>query len=331
MTKFRGSTSNDVEICTAAYKANELRLNEQLIKILEDMGVEPQFFLDLQAREIERLRSTTSRTENASEFLKSLSIGDKINLPRFLRKLSHLQLSFQDDNFLTGMVEAAVLIQLRTLKYKTRIPVKDGFTLLGIMDETGILEEGQIFCIVDMDGQARVITGDHGQRVIISRSPALHPGDVQLAAAVAVPESSPLMQLRNCICFSQKGPRDLPSKLSGGDLDGDTFHIIFDPNARTRESFAPADYARQAPRELERPVERQDMADFFVDFIETDQLGRICNTHKMLADQSDGGVNDERCIKLAEMASTAVDFSKTGIAVLSPYSLVLHESNSISR
>ena len=315
MTKFRGSTSNDVEICTAAYKAGELRLNQQLIKILEDMGAGHQFFLGLQAKEIERLRSTTSSTENASRFLKSQSIGDRINLPRFLRKLLPLQLSFQDDNFLTNMVETAVLIQLRTLKYKAQIPVKDGFTLLGIMDETGILEEGQIFCIVDVDGRARVITGNNGQPVIISRSPALHPGDVQLATAVTVPESSPLMQLRNCICFSQKGPRDLPSKLSGGDLDGDTFHIFFDQNAHVQESFPPADYDKQAPRELDRRVERQDMADFFVDFMKTDQLGYICNTHKMLADQSERGVNDERCIKLAEMASTAVDFSKTGIPV----------------
>ena len=320
MTKFLGSTSNDVEICTAAYKANELRLNEQLIKILEDMEVKPQFFLDLQAKEIERLRSTTSSTTAASKFLESQSIGEKIHLPEFLRMLPRLQLSFQDDNFLTDVVEAAVLIQLRTLKYKARIPVKDGFTLIGIMDETGILEEGQIFCIIDMGGRGRVITGE---RVIISRSPALHPGDVQLATAVTVPEDSPLMQLRNCICFSQQGSRDLPSKLSGGDLDGDTFHIIFDPEARTREQFAPADYTKQAPRELNRLVKRQDMTDFFVDFMETDQLGRICNAHKMLADQSSQGVNDQRCIKLAEMASTAVDFSKTGIPV-SLWTLLCH-------
>jgi hypothetical protein len=181
MTKFLGSTSNDVEICTAAYKANEFRLNEQLIKVLEDMDVEPQFFLDLQAREIKRLRSTTSSTKNASTFIKSQSIGDKIKFSGFLGKLPQLQLSFQDDNFLTDVVEVAVLIQLRTLKYKARIPVKDGFTLLGILDETGILEEGQIFCIVDVDRRTRVITGKHGRRVIITRSLALHPGDVQLA------------------------------------------------------------------------------------------------------------------------------------------------------
>jgi hypothetical protein len=315
MIKFRESNSNDLEICTAGYKPLPLYLNQQMIKILEDMGVEHRFFMDLQAMEIERLRMTTSNDKNASKFLKTHSVGDKINLPWFIDRLSRLDLSFQDDNFLTEVVEAAVLIELRALKYKARIPVRDGFTLLGIMDETGILEKDEIFCIVDADGEPRVITGREGRKVIITRSPALHPGDIQLAYAVAVPESSPLMQLRNCICFSQKGSRDLPSMLSGGDLDGDMYHIIFDINAQPKEVFKPAEYNRQPPRELRWPVEGKDMTEFFVEFMETDQLGRICNMHKMLADQSNAGVRDPSCIKLAEMASTAVDFSKTGIPV----------------
>ena len=317
MIKFSGSTSTDIEICTAAYEPSPMRLNEQLIKILEDMSVNPRFFLDLQAKEIERLRSTSSSVKSASKFLKSQGIGDKLDLAGFLSKLEVLNISFRDDNFLTDVIETAVLIQLRTLKYKARIPVEKGYTLIGIMDETGILEEGQIFCIVEEDDQARVITGMQGQRVIVTRSPALHPGDIQRATAVTVPASSPLMKLRNCICFSQKGPRDLPSMLSGGDLDGDTFHIIFDPAIRTEtlQIFPPADYVKVPPKEINRPVTKEDMTNFFVDFMETDQLGRICNTHKMLADQSPYGVNDSGCIKLAEMASTAVDFSKTGIPV----------------
>lgn len=317
MMKFRGSKSKDIEICTAAYRPNELRLNEQLIKILEDIDAPPQYFLNLQAKEIERLRATTSSTQNASKFLRSHSIGDRINLPGFLRKMPQLGCSFQDDNFLTDIVEAAVLIQLRTLKYKARIPVKDGYTLIGIMDETGVLDEGQVFCIVEEDGKARVVTGKNGRRIHISRSPALHGGDVQLAYAVTVPDDSPLMQLRNCICFSQKGSRDLPSMLSGGDLDGDTFHIIFDQALQTSEPLAPADYARLPPRELDRNVEIPDMTEFFIDFMESDQLGRICNQHKITADQSPSGVKDSRCVKLAEMASIAVDFSKTGIPVCS--------------
>jgi RNA dependent RNA polymerase len=77
--------------------------------------------------------------------------------------------------------------------------------------------------------------------LIITRAPALHPGDIQLATAIAVPNNSPLMKLRNCICSSQKGSRNLPSQLSGGDLDGDLYQIIFDHKARPKKVLAPAD------------------------------------------------------------------------------------------
>ncbi|CAG8976040.1 hypothetical protein HYALB_00010321 [Hymenoscyphus albidus] len=160
----------------AAYKPITLYLNEQLIPILEVLGIENKWFLDLQRTEIERLYSTTLTANNASQFLSSHSIGDKIGLPRFLKVLVNYRVSFQEDDFLTRVVETAVLIQLRTLKYKARIPVRKGFTLLGIMDETGILEEGQVFCIADIDGVSKVITGEAGRPIIISRSPALHPG-----------------------------------------------------------------------------------------------------------------------------------------------------------
>lgn len=49
--------------------------------------------------------------------------------------------------------------------------------------------------------------------------------------------------------------------------------------------------------------------------METDQLGYICNTHLQVADQMPDGTLNPSCLKLAEMASTAVDFSKTGVAV----------------
>ena len=101
--------------------------------------------------------------------------------------------------------------------------------------------EGQIFCIVDVDGKPRVITGKNGKEVIITCSPALHPGDIQLAFAITVPEESPLMRLRNCICFSQKGPRDLPSKLSGGDLDGDT---VLGNKSEPLSCFTPKTYVK---------------------------------------------------------------------------------------
>lgn len=49
--------------------------------------------------------------------------------------------------------------------------------------------------------------------------------------------------------------------------------------------------------------------------METDQLGYIRNTHLQVADQMADGTLNPSCLQLAEMASTAVDFSKTGVPV----------------
>lgn len=57
------------------------------------------------------------------------------------------------------------------------------------------------------------------------------------------------------------------------------------------------------------------MSDFFIQFMENDALGRIASLHQTLADIHDEGVFHPDCIKLAELHSTAVDFSKTGIPV----------------
>lgn len=67
------------------------------------------------------------------------------------------------------------------------------------MDETGVLEEGQIYCTFG----TKVVHGN----VVITRSPALHPGDVRVVTAVDVSSNSLLRGLSNVVVFSQKGPR----------------------------------------------------------------------------------------------------------------------------
>ena len=193
------------------------------------------------------------------------------------------------------------------------------------MDETGYLQEGQVFVITEQHAQSsyqglgRPIIG--GKQVLvqnniaITRSPAMHPGDVQLVNAVDVPEDSPLQQLRNVVVFSQHGARDLASQLSGGDLDGDIYNVIYDKSLRPPATYVAAEYPRLSPVELDRPVTARDMSDFFVTFMETDQLGMLSSRHLQMADQKVLGTLDPDCLKIAGMASTAVDFSKTGIAV----------------
>jgi hypothetical protein len=99
------------------------------------------------------------------------------------------------------------------------------------------------------------------KRIAATRAPALHPGDVQVASPVDVPRDSPLNALHSVLVFSQQGARDLPSQLSGSDLDGDIFHIIYDPCLVPLRIHAPADYAASQPREnASGPVTSADIA-----------------------------------------------------------------------
>jgi len=312
MIKFTGSDATDIEICGAAHRPLPFVLNRQLIKIMEDLGVKEKVFLGLQAEAVEQLRSTTLSPVNAASFLRRNLVGKAAQVSWLIRKLDGLGLSFDADAFLRDTLQMAVLVQLRELKHRSRIPVKLAVTLYGIMDETGYLNEGEIFCVLETEEEGRsVIVGQS----IITRSPALHPGDIQLVTGVDVPKDSPLNALHNCVVFSQKGQRDLPSQLSGGDLDGDLYNIIYDPAFLPITVHAPADYPRVAQINVVDRVERHHMADFFIDFMENDRLGWIATLHQMLADQRLQGTLHPECILLAGKHSTAVDFSKTGVPV----------------
>ncbi|RMX75539.1 hypothetical protein D0869_11526 [Hortaea werneckii] len=314
MKKFESSSSWGLEICGAAFRPLPMVLNRQLIKILEDLKIPTQVFLDLQKETIEKLRCMTDSAINTATLLEGIESTKATKVPSLINLLHEVGLDYRQDYFLYRIVEMAFVKQLREMKYRGRIPIEQGFTLYGIMDETGFLQEGQVY-VATQAGPNGGRDDRPRERIIVTRSPAMHPGDVQIVDAVAVPHDSPLKRLSNVIVFSQHGDGDLPSQLSGGDLDGDLYNVIFDRRLIPEITYYAADYARVKPVELNRPVNTQDMSDFFVKFMETDQLGMLCNVHMQIADQKDAGTFSPECLKLADMASTAVDYSKTGIGV----------------
>lgn len=318
MMKFPSRDHRELGICDAASRPLRLVLNRQMIKILEDMGTSDSWFLALQNDALEFLRGVTATALNTSTFLKYQDIGSAINLSSFIKQLHMMGINYRGDAFLKSVVEHVVLRELRLLKHKAWIPVPKGVTLFGVMDETGFLKEGEVYVCFDerrgKSGELMDATLVDGP-IIVTRSPALHPGDIQNVRMVTPPLGHALKRLRNCIVFSQKGTRDLPSQLSGGDLDGDLYNVIWDNRARPAGGFAAADYARVAAPSLDREITRHDIADFFIDFMKSDILGLIAIRHQVLADVQDEGTADPACIKLAELHSTAVDYSKTGIPV----------------
>ncbi|KAH9824517.1 RNA-dependent rna polymerase like protein [Teratosphaeria destructans] len=314
MRKFESATSWTLEICGAASRPLLMVLNRQFIKILEDLGIGPHVFMNLQKIAVDNLRCMTHSAINAATLLEGIELPKATRTPALLMALHQIGLDYRMDTFLYKVVEMAVVSKLREIKYRGRIPVSQGHTLYGIMDETGYLKEGEIYVAVESGSDGGRIDTPRN-KVIVTRSPAMHPGDVQVVNAVAVPDDSPLKKLSNVVVFSQHGARDLPSQLSGGDLDGDLYNVIWDSELVPKYVCLAADYPRVPPIELDRPVKQSDMSDFFVKFMETDQLGMLCNVHMQLADQLPNGTFSAECIKLAGLASTAVDYSKTGIPI----------------
>lgn len=322
MVKFETSGMDSIEICGSGIRPLSFCLNCQIIKILEDLGVQPKSFLDLQAAEVSRLRSAYESPIQAARFIETTNIPRALNIPWLIETLHYeYGLAFSDDPFLRSVTELSILSKLRDLKYRARVPVDKAVTLYGIMDETGILQDREIYVpILGENGKIDALVQD---RVIITRSPALHPGDVQYVNAVDVPYNSPLRNIHNCIVFSQYGERDLPSMLSGGDLDGDIYNVIYDPTLMPTITYSPADYTRVPDENLNRPVTQNDIIDFFVTFMEQDQLGRLANLHQINADQKEEGTLHRDCLLLAQLNSTAVDFSKTGKPVRHIHCIIL--------
>ncbi|KAE9452207.1 hypothetical protein C3L33_15881, partial [Rhododendron williamsianum] len=124
--------------------------------------------------------------------------------------------------------------------------------------------------------------------VVVAKNPCLHPGDIRVLEAVDAPE---LHHLSDCLVFPQKGDRPHPNEASGSDLDGDLYFVTWDENLipPSRKSWIPMDYAQQKKN--------------------------VCLVQLV---RSEYGAHDEKCIKLAELAATAVDFPKTGKIVSMP-------------
>lgn len=300
-----------------ANKGNILQffLNRQLIVLLESLGLPKENLINLQDRAVNTLKLASSDIEaskgnysryrlgeasNLSGILDTLlkeGVGDLFRIP-FIRRLNNLALSHA----------------LKQIKFKSRIPIEDSWVLMGVMDEFQFLDAGEIYVCLrdDRNGDVRYLEGE----TLVTRAPSLHCGDIQKVYAIgSVDETHPLSALYNCVVFSSRGSQPIPNMLSGGDLDGDIFSISQNPLLFPPRWERPGDYEYVPPRELSRACTMKDVTDFFLNFIINDNLGQICSRHQILADQKREGAMHPDCVKLSRLASTAVDFPKTGVAV----------------
>eukprot|EP00882_Tetradesmus_deserticola_P031799 GHRQ01035970.1.p1 GENE.GHRQ01035970.1~~GHRQ01035970.1.p1 ORF type:complete len:181 (+),score=56.53 GHRQ01035970.1:211-753(+) len=156
--------------------------------------------------------------------------------------------------------------------------------------------------------QPKVIMGP----VVLAKSPVSHIGDVRRVEAVA-PLGMAGQQLAadyvNVVVFSQKGQRPLPNMLSGSDLDGDQYLVLWDQQLLQPINSPAQDYTAEKPAQVDH-VTAEDLQKHFVNFARNDNLGQISTW--LLAQADARGPASPECKQLAALHSTAVDFPKTG-------------------
>lgn len=290
-------------------------LNKQIIQILSSRGVKNEAFLNLQKEALEKL--ITPFKSDHFDTKKIISVlertwrvkNNKNSIPA--RAIAMLESGFTlNEPYLNSLIQTINFKRYKELVVMARIPITHGQYAIGIVDEFGILEPGQIFYRMSLgNGHYKTIKGE----VIISRSPSLHPADIRITEAVDIKE---LYHYVDCLVFSSKGDRPLFNECSGGDLDGDQYLIIWDKNFIPKDgNIDPPIYetSRDASRSKDdNPVSLNEVKQYFTEYILNDRLGEIADAHVYYCDKSPKGVFDEKCITLAEYHRIAVDAPKTG-------------------
>ncbi|KAK0434561.1 RdRP-domain-containing protein [Armillaria borealis] len=319
-TKFDSENIRSLDITTTSAKPIYCYLNRPMIALLEHHEVPHKSFKDLQDRAINEVRQIKKSLDAAATTFTHHGLGASFHLESLFRNMARsLQAELSEDldsesgvhyGLLKTVIAYGATHILREIKHRARIRVPGSYTLIGVSDEWDCLDEGQVYVTI-FDPRTNERVAVEG-RVLVTRSPQIHPGDVQFATAVRRPE---LNHLVNVIVFSCKGSRSLPSCLGGGDLDGDIYNVILDETLYPPKLFTaePGAYKPLPPDIREYICGKAEVAEFVINYIKSDLLGYISSLHLRISDLR--GVDCEECLLLAEKASHAVDYPKVGTPV----------------
>ncbi|KAK7389041.1 hypothetical protein VNO78_23873 [Psophocarpus tetragonolobus] len=302
-------------------------LNREIISLLSTLGVKDEVFLAMQQDQLRLLERMLTDSKAALDVLECLNGADSKSI------LVKMLYEFNEPNsepYLTMMLKAYYEYQLSDLKTRCRIFVPKGRVLVGCLDETGLLNYGEVFVRISVtktmekfgDEKLRKVDGNDSTciivgKVVVTKNPCLHPGDVRVLDAIYSEELEE-KGLRDCLVFPQKGRRPHPNECSGGDLDGDLFFISWDNHLIPCQTEAPMDYTGRRPRITDHNVTLEEIQQFFVDYMINDTLGAISTAHLVHADREEDKAKSRKCLELAELHSMAVDFAKTGAPAAMP-------------
>ncbi|EAU30874.1 conserved hypothetical protein [Aspergillus terreus NIH2624] len=302
-------------------------LNRQLIIVLSTLGIRDRIFHEKLRAVLWGLNEALKNDAKAIHLLRRYVDPNQRTLTISQMVVDGFRRT--EEPFATSVLTLWRAWHLKYLKDKAKITIDKGACVFGCMDETGTLKGyfhekipdrdapfeqrfaalPEIFLQIpnqDKGGKYEVIQG----MCILARNPSLHSGDIRVVKAVDVPA---LRHLQDVVVLPQTGDRDIASMCSGGDLDGDDYVVIWDQDLIPKDWFRPPmNYTTNKARDLDRDVTVDEITSFFVTYMKNDCLPTIAHAHLAWADRLDNGVDEEKCIRLAQLHSDAVDYNKNG-------------------
>ncbi len=190
--KFDSENIRSLDITTTSAKPIYCYLNRPMIALLEHHEVPHKSFKDLQDRAIDEVRQIKRSLDAAATTFTHHGLGASFHLESLFRNMkrsSQVELSEDRDSqsgvyygLLKTVIAYGATHILREIKHRARIRVPGSYTLIGVSDEWDCLQEGEIYVTV-FDPRTNERVAVEG-RVLVTRSPQIHPGDVQFAKAV---------------------------------------------------------------------------------------------------------------------------------------------------
>ncbi|ELA42590.1 uncharacterized protein VICG_00342 [Vittaforma corneae ATCC 50505] len=305
MNKF-DSSYRTLEII-AVSKSSSFYLNRQIILILEGLGVPIQIFIDLQDKYIQNMLSKLSQ-----------------DFTLFIKKYVNTTMNISTDLPFYRKLQSPILSKVfEELNTKSKILIGQGRSAIGVLDELGILEEDQIFCMFQKDvDESMENLKDYGSYIvpncycIVAKNPVMHPGDIRVVKCVDAPK---LHYLKNVIVFSKKGSRPIFNQCSGSDLDGDIFLVSWCKALIPKATFKPYNYINTCAL-IKDKVLLSDIVNFYIRHMKFYQLGQIAHSYLAMSDKF--SIFNEKSLRLSDIFNKNIDYVKTGHITSIPEDLI---------
>ena len=333
MKKFK-SDHKYFEMCKLSAPRSTF-LNRQAIMLLSYRKISDTSFLILQQKNHLALVLGLLRNNDAEKLILQ-------KIPKWLLPVNihHANIDYIHEPFFRQLLISACLQSVKELLHRTRIrvPINKGRNMIGIVDEYNVLEPDEVYIqytilnenawddLDDDDDNKEKKKTRRGteildnRKVVITKNPCHHPGDIRTFTAV---NHSKLRDLKDVIVFSQRGKRPAPHDISGSDLDGDEYLVVWheDLVPKNTPNAAPYDYDGNTPKDPPPPsITREIINETVLKIAEQDCLGRLSNLHLAFADKF--GIDDDQrkgtrneiksTMELAGAISQEVDSPKTG-------------------